>query len=185
MQVALTAAAFAIRIRHLGVSDPLLTNRPARSFRQPYPQMLQYLLGAFHELPPVYYMLLRAWELVAGRSEWAMRYPSVILGVLGVALIYRIGRRGLGTGTGAVAALLLTLQPFHAYYSQDARMYTLMPVEALLMVYFFDRLCNRPRLGWWLAFGVTSGLAVLTHYLMGFLSCVASTCCCTFGRTAG
>lgn len=169
LMAALAAAAFAIRVRHLGVSD-LTFDEAASAFisAKPYPEMLRYLLGAFHELPPGYYVLLRAWGLLVGRSEWAMRYPSVMLGVLGVALIYRIGRRGLGTGAGAVAALLLTLQPFHAYYSQDARMYTLMPVEALLMVYFFDRLCSRPRLGWWLALGVTSGLAVLTHYLMGF-----------------
>jgi len=171
MMVILAGVAFAIRVRNLGISD-LTFDEAASAFisAQPYPGMLRYLLDAFHELPPVYYMLLRAWEFAAGRSEFALRYPSVILGVLGVALTYRIGRRGLGTGTGSVAALLLACQPFHAYYSQDARMYTLMPVEALLMIYFFDRLCNKPQLRWWLAFGVTGGLAVLTHYLMGFFA---------------
>ena len=68
-----------------------------------------------------------------------------------------------------IAALLLTLQPFHTFYSQDARMYSLMPVEAMAMVFFFDRLCHEYALRWWLAFGVVSGLAVLTHYFMGFM----------------
>ena len=175
LSVALVAAAFALRVRNLGVSD-LTFDEAATAFisAKPYPEMLKYLLGAFHELPPAYYALMRAWESVAGRGEFALRYPSVMFGALGVALIYRIGRRGLGTGAGVIAALLLTLQPFHAYYSQDARMYTLMPLEAMAMIYFFDRLCREPRLRWWLAFGATGGLAVLTHYFMGFV--VAALC---------
>jgi hypothetical protein len=136
--------------------------------------MLKYLLGAFQELPPGYYALLRAWEFFVGRSEFALRYLSLLFGVLGVALIFRLGRRGLETGVGVIAALLLTLQPFHAYYSQDARMYSLIPVEAMAMVYFFDRLCSDLKLRWWLAFGAVSGLAVLTHYFMGFM--VAALC---------
>ena len=36
-------------------------------------------------------------EFFAGSSEFALRYFSLIFGVLGVALIYRLGRRGLGT----------------------------------------------------------------------------------------
>ena len=168
--VALLAVAFAIRVYHLGVSD-LTFDESASAFisAKPYPEMIQYLLGAFQELGPGYYALLRAWEFFAGRSEFALRYLSLVFGVLGVALIYRLGRRGLGTGAGVIAALLLTLQPFHAYYSQDARMYSLIPVEAMLMVYFFDRLCSDLKLRWWLAFGAVSGLAVLTHYFMGFM----------------
>jgi len=175
MMVALVAGAFAIRIRNLGVSD-LTFDEAASAFisAKPYPEMVKYLLGAFHELPPAYYMLLRAWEFFAGRSEFALRYPSVISGVLSVALLYRLGRRGLGIGVGLIAATVLALQPFHAYYSQDARMYTLLPLEALVVVYFFDRLCHELRWRWWLALGATGILAVLTHYFMGYM--IAALC---------
>jgi 4-amino-4-deoxy-L-arabinose transferase-like glycosyltransferase len=175
MMVALLAAAFAVRIYHLGVSD-LTFDESASAFisGKPYPEMVRYLLTAFHELPPGYYVLLRAWEFVAGRGEFALRYPSVMLGVLGVALVYRIGRRGLGTGAGVVAALMLALQPFHFYYSQDARPYALMAVEAILMVCFFDRLCREPKLRWWLVLGVVGAFAMLTQYVMGFF--VAALC---------
>ena len=171
----IAAMAFAIRVRNLGVSD-LTFDEAATAFisGKPYAEMLRYLLSAFHELPPGYYVLMRAWEMVAGRGEFALRYPSVIFGVLGVALIYSVGRRGLGIGAGVLAALVLALQPFHFYYSQDARPYTLMAVESLLMVYFFDRLCREPKLRWWLAFGMVGAFAMLTHYVMGFF--VAALC---------
>ena len=175
LMVAFVAVAFALRIRHLGVSD-LTFDESASAFNagQPYREMFRYLLGAFHELPPGYYVLLRAWTFIAGRGEFALRYPSVILGVLSIPLIYRIGRRGLGSGVGVLAALILALQPFHIYYSQDARPYSLMVAEALLMIYFFDRLCHDPRARWWLAFGLMGALAVLTHYWMAFI--VAALC---------
>ncbi len=173
--VVLVAAAFALRVRNLGVSD-LTFDECASAFNagKPYREMFRYLLGAFHELPPGYYVLLRAWTLVAGRGEFALRYPSVIFGVLGIALVYRVGRRGLGSSVGALAALILALQPFHFYYSQDARPYSLMVVEAMLMVYFFDRLCRDPRVRWWLGFGLMGAFSVLTHYWMAFV--VAALC---------
>ena len=126
LMVALVAVAFALRVRHLGVSD-LTFDESASAFNagQPYLEMFRYLLGAFHELPPGYYVLLRAWTFIAGRGEFALRYPSVILGVLSIPLIYRIGQRGLGSSVGVLAALILALQPFHIYYSQDARPYSL------------------------------------------------------------
>jgi len=187
MMVMLIAAAFALRVYHLGASD-LTFDECASAFNsgKPYAEMMRYLVvEAFHELPPAYYVLLRAWRFVAGHGEFALRYPSVLLGVLAVALIYRLGRRGLHppqlpplrrgrAGGGMVAAGLLALQPFHWYYSQDARPYTLMVVEAILMVYFFDRLCREPKWRWWIAFGATGAVAVLTHYFMAFL--VAALC---------
>jgi uncharacterized membrane protein len=173
---ALLGAAFALRVYRLDATD-LTFDECASAFNsaKPLPEMMRYLITqAFHELPPAYYVLLRAWEFLAGRGEFALRYPSVIAGVLSLVLVYRLGRRGLGTSTGVVAVLLLALQPFHFYYSQDARPYTLMMVEAILMIYFFDRLCREPQLRWWAAFGLTGAVAMLTHYFMAFM--VAALC---------
>ncbi len=43
--------------------------------------------------PPLYYLLLSPWTRVMGTSEWALRFPSVMAGVLGLALLYALGRR--------------------------------------------------------------------------------------------
>ena len=61
--VALVAVAFALRVYHLGVSD-LTFDECASAFNsaKPYRGDDPYLLGAFHELPPAYYVLLRAWS---------------------------------------------------------------------------------------------------------------------------
>jgi hypothetical protein len=41
----------------------------------------------------LYYLTLRPWLRLAGTSEFALRYPSVLAGVLSVPLLWQVGRR--------------------------------------------------------------------------------------------
>ncbi|MBN1887211.1 MAG: glycosyltransferase family 39 protein [Thermoflexales bacterium] len=162
--------AFAIRLDRLGAAD-LTFDESASAFisAKSYSGMLAYLLQAFHELPPVYYVGLRAWRLAAGACEYALRFPSACLGVLSVALLYRVGRRRLDRLAALAAATLLVVQPFHIHYSQDARPYVLMIVEGLILFELFQRVRGGGRWTWWLAFGALAVVSVLTHYLMAFV----------------
>ena len=82
-----------------------------------------YSLGDFH--PPLYFGLLWIWTRIFGISEIAVRIPSVILGLLTVWVTYLIGKKLFNAKTGLIAALVLTFNPLHVYYSQEARMYSL------------------------------------------------------------
>ena len=42
--------------------------------------------------PPLYYYAVAGWTRLAGRSEWALRFPSVFFGVLTVALLWAGGQ---------------------------------------------------------------------------------------------
>ncbi|MBI3559336.1 glycosyltransferase family 39 protein, partial [Candidatus Gottesmanbacteria bacterium] len=79
--------------------------------------------------PPLYYLILKFWTNFFGFSEIALRFPSVIAGVLAVFVIYKIG--------GKVPALFLAVNPLAIYYSQEARMYSLAMLLVLLAVSFF------------------------------------------------
>ena len=46
-------------------------------------------LPAMDVHPPAYFILLHGWLAVAGRSEFALRYLSVIFSLLTVALLWR------------------------------------------------------------------------------------------------
>ncbi|MCB0004789.1 MAG: glycosyltransferase family 39 protein, partial [Anaerolineae bacterium] len=85
--------------------------------------------------PPGYYWLLKTWSLLFGDSAWAMRSLSATLGVLLVVLVLALGRQVARNRSGwgyfpVLAALLAALNPFQIYYSQEARMYMLLAVEA-------------------------------------------------------
>ncbi len=93
-------------------------------------------------IPPLYYLLLRAWIPLAGATEFALRWPSVLLGVLTVAGAGRVAWRLTGRWVGALAAMaLFALGTPFLWASREVRMYgpllawTLLADAALLEVF--------------------------------------------------
>lgn len=121
-------------------------------------------------LPPLYYLLLKGWGAAAGFSEFSVRYLSVALGVLLVAVIYSLGRRLFNAPTGLTAAMLASLNPFLVWYSQEARMYAPAALAGSLGVLcFIKALEARRAAGWWLGFGLAALAGLYTHLYTGFL----------------
>jgi mannosyltransferase len=100
--------------------------------------LIQIARDASHDIhPPLYYWLLRLWTMVFGTSEAALRSLSALLGVLLVLVIADLGRRLQNKAVGLVAAFIAAISPFQVYYSQEARMYMLLALEAAMAVLFF------------------------------------------------
>ncbi len=87
--------------------------------------------------PPLYYWLLHLWTSIFGFSEAALRSLSAVLGVLLVLAVAEFGRRLHGVLTGLLAGLFAALAPFQIYYSQEARMYILLALEAAVAMLLF------------------------------------------------
>ncbi len=80
--------------------------------------------------PPLYNLLSWASLQVFGDAEWALRLPAALLGLLNIWLLYLLGARLGGRTAGLFAAGFLALSGFHVWYSQEARMYTLLACAA-------------------------------------------------------
>jgi 4-amino-4-deoxy-L-arabinose transferase-like glycosyltransferase len=100
--------------------------------------LAQIAQAAAHDIhPPLYYWLLRLWTTVFGLSELALRSLSAVLGTLLVLVIYGLGTRLFNRTTGLAAAFIAAIAPFQVYYSQEARMYILVALEAALAALLF------------------------------------------------
>ncbi|MEZ4770494.1 MAG: glycosyltransferase family 39 protein [Caldilineales bacterium] len=128
--------------------------------------------------PPLYYAVVAAWKEVAGQNEAALRWPSVFFGVLMIALGYALGRRLFGQTAGLLAAMLAAVHPLWVYYSQEARMYTLLTALGMLAGYALLRVLAaansqngypKQRTFWWIGFAVASIALLYTHYFAAFL----------------
>ena len=108
--------------------------------------------GDFH--PPLFYLMLKSWTSVFGYSEISLRMPSVIFSLVTVYLIYLLG--------GVEAAWLVGLNPLLVYYSQEARMYSMVTMLLTLGVYFW----KNKKWGW---FNVMAFLSFMTFYGSVFL----------------
>lgn len=117
--------------------------------------------------PPLYQWALFAWVRAAGISEFAVRYLSVLWGLVAVAATYAVAARLGVRRAGALAAFFIALSALHIGWSQETRMYAMASAWAALTVYAALRV--RGARGWW-ALLVLAGAAIpLTHYLGGFV----------------
>ena len=77
--------------------------------------------------PPLYYALLHGWMALAGQSEFAMRFISVLADVATVALVIALTRLLTRSRSAALAAgVIYALNPFAIWYAQEARQYALV-----------------------------------------------------------
>ncbi|WP_408960296.1 glycosyltransferase family 39 protein [Natrinema sp. 74] len=90
--------------------------------------------------PPFYYLLLAGWTAVFGAGELATRSLSAVAGIATVVVLYGIGRRLFDREVGAIAAVLVAVSPFHVWYSQEVRMYSLLGFLTVLSFYWFVRM---------------------------------------------
>ena len=128
------------------------------SARVPFPQ----IIGAVrqHEnAPPFYFVLINLWAKVFGSSDVALRWPSALLGIATIGVLYCLGRELFDQTIGLTAAALLAVSPIHIAYSQEARMYALALLINLLCVWAFTRLLRSG-----------SGMAQLSYVAMATLA---------------
>ncbi len=94
--------------------------------------------------PPLHTMLVHLCMGALGKSEIAVRLPSVLAGTISIPLIFGVARFWLGPAVGLLSAWLLAISPLHAWYSQEARPYALFIALALASVWFAQRFLRRP-----------------------------------------
>ncbi|MDE3075401.1 MAG: glycosyltransferase family 39 protein [Chloroflexota bacterium] len=159
--IAVLLLAFILRAYHLGfqasLSDDALGLVLAR--RNPLDLLA---VTASEPFPPTFYVSLSLWTRLAGGSEFAGRFYSVLFSMLSVALMYVAGRRLIGGQGGVVSAFLLAINPFDIFFAQEVRMYTMVVLFSLASsIFAFDLLTERRKP--WVAYAVTTLVAVMTH----------------------
>ena len=112
---------------------------------------------------PLYHFALHYWIALFGTSEVAVRSLSVLFGVLAIPMIYVMGRRLFNEEVGLLAALILAFSTLNVQYSQEARMYSLMVLLALLSMYFFIRFLQRDTIVISVGYVVCTTLLLYTH----------------------
>jgi mannosyltransferase len=163
---ALTLLALALRTTELGIGFWIdeglsvgISDRPLADI----PHALR-LDGS----PPLYYLLLHVWMELTGTSEEATRWLSVILVVVMVPVAFWAARMLFGTRAGWMAAILMATNPFLTRFAQEARMYALVALLALVACAAFGRAFTgddreRARRPWAIAYAITLALMLYTH----------------------
>jgi mannosyltransferase len=121
---------------------------------------------------PLYHLLLKAWVLIAGDAEWALRFPSALAGALVVpALMAAVGELSSHhthtrdvRGAAAIGALV-ALSPYALWHAQDAKVYSLVILASAALLWTFLRAFRLNTQRAWLLFASVALTSVFVHRL--------------------
>jgi len=113
--------------------------------------------------PPLYYMLLHVWMDWFGRDETSVHWLSLTAALLTIPSAMWAGWSLWGRRAGYCGAVLCALIPFLTAYGEEARMYALMALFALLTSAFFVHAFVYRRRGYLPAFALGQALMLYTH----------------------
>lgn len=112
--------------------------------------------------PLLFFILLDLWTHLF-TNDSLFRLLPLIFGILSIILIYSAGKRLFDSKTGLISAFLLAISPFHIYYSQELRSYSLFILLSLLSICFFIRILERERMFLWICFIFSNILCLCSH----------------------
>jgi hypothetical protein len=159
--LALSLLGAALRLHHLGHQeiwlDETLQLRMATAQRLGEALRLEYS-------PPLGYLLWRGWVGLFGESELALRSLAALFGILFVPAAIAAGRAILSPAAGLWAGAVAATSPLHVYYSQEARVYSLLCLAILLAHWTLWRALARPRPAAVAAFAASACAALFAHH---------------------
>jgi mannosyltransferase len=134
-----------------------------------YRQINKGYLEQFEGYQPFYYWIVKPWTALAGDSEWAMRFPSVVGAMLAAALLVVLARKIFSRRVALLSGLFLACSPYFVKWSQQARAYPLLAAGSLLVTLFLLRALERGTRGSWAVCGIAYGFLLVSHALVGLL----------------
>lgn len=138
------------------------------------PQEIFKIIKIAEPSPPLYFILNHYATKLFGYSVLVIRSVSGIFGILGIVYLYVLGKEMFDKRVGLIASILLTVNPFHIYYSQEARMYSLLFFSSTFSYYYLIRFIRSPSFRLSAFYALSTTLLLYSHFFGFFV--LASQC---------
>jgi hypothetical protein len=136
-------------------------------------------------------VFLWKWVSWFGDTEWAVRLPFVLIGILAVWMSYKVAGQMFGKAAGLFTAAALTFLQFSLLYSQIARPYGPGVLFGLMLVYFWLQIffaknnelnTHKPKLSHLAGFTLSAALCMYNHYFSFLLALIVGLSGFVFAR---
>ncbi|HMT20835.1 MAG TPA: glycosyltransferase family 39 protein, partial [Promineifilum sp.] len=126
--------------------------------------------------PPLYFFILKGWLALVGVTPFTGRYLSTLAGFAQIAVVFAVARHWSGrvyrdrSPIPWIAAFLLLISPLSVIYAQEIRVYAMLPLCYLAMLWQAERLLDGERLTArsLLILGVLQWTGLHLHYIAIF-----------------
>ncbi len=119
---------------------------------------------------PLFMGMAHAWSALVGTSEAALRLLPAAFSIATIPALCVLSAKLVGFPAAAFAALLLAVSPFHVWYAQEFRGYSLVILAAVVSTALLLDLLERPRSPLRYAlYGFTLAVGLGASLIMGFV----------------
>ena len=166
------AIAFVARLYHLDVQslwfDEIVTVALAHLS---WYNGLVGLLGQGIQLTPLFHWVIKLW-LTVGDSDWLVRAPTMLVGILTVPIVFKLGQFYFGNTVGLLTAFIFAINPYQVWYGQEVKLYTLLVFASSGAILAFGQMLrSEGRQGVW-SMMLFNLLGFTAHYFMFLISTV-------------
>lgn len=116
------------------------------------------------QMPHLYFLLVKIFSFIFGHTTFTVRVFSALIGVFSIFGIYLLGKEIQSKKVGLISALLLAINYFHIWYSQEIRPYILLSLFAIFSFYRLSVFLKNRTYRNALYYGVFSALMINTHF---------------------
>jgi 4-amino-4-deoxy-L-arabinose transferase-like glycosyltransferase len=159
---------FWLRVYHLGFQSIWWDEAwVAHLVKGGLPAILALPGGVAWRNPPLHEFFELAWTCLAGLSEVSLRFPSLLSGILVLPVTYRLARTSFNRATALVSTGIAALSPALVSYSQEARVYAVLPLLYLLLIYLLQQIVHASRpspFSRWLKLAGVEALLLYAHF---------------------
>jgi mannosyltransferase len=116
------------------------------------------------QMPPLYFYSLYILLKIFGYTTIVARLYSAIIGVVSLYSLYILSKEMFNKRVGLIASIILCFNPFHLYYSQEARPYIFLFLFTTLSFFYLIKFLKNQNLKNAVLYGLMSTLMIYSHF---------------------
>lgn len=122
--------------------------------------------------PPLYFYCIHFLFKIFGYTPVVARLFSALIGIITIYAMYKLGKEMFNKEVGIISSVLIAVNPFHIYHSQEARPYTMLCLFTILSFFYLIRFIRIPSRKNSVFYGLATALMLYGHFfaLFGLLS---------------
>jgi len=113
---------------------------------------------------PFYHIILHFWQGIFNNSIISARYLSLLISIISIPFVYILASKLYTKRIALMSTIIFILSPFINWYANEARMYSLLLLLAVLNSIFFIDILKKENTKSWIGFIITAILGIYTHY---------------------
>ena len=120
----------------------------------------------------IYYLLMRPWLQFFGTDPFSLRYTSVLISTIAIALMWQVARRMVPAVGSTIlrnlpllSTFFLVANPYQLWYSQEGGMFALVVTLALLSSWSWLQAMWYSGFWRWLSYLMIASISIYTHVI--------------------